>query len=65
MWFTGIVEAAGRFWSSYIAAQDPDGSGERLRQQRIDDFTLFADLLTAMRSWERDRSIELGGMRSA
>jgi hypothetical protein len=64
MWFAGIKEAAARFWRSYIVAEDPDFSVEQVRQQRIDEFTLFADLLEAMRGWDRERG-ELGGMRQA
>jgi hypothetical protein len=62
MWFAGIKAAAARFWRSYIAAEDPDAGLEQVRQQRIDQFTLFADLLEAMRGWDRERS-QLGEIR--
>jgi hypothetical protein len=65
MLFTAIKDAAGGFWHRYIAAEDPDTAGERLHQQRIDDFTLFADLLAAMRSWERERGLEPHGFGNA
>jgi hypothetical protein len=65
MRFNGLKQAASRFWRAYIAAEDPDANGEVVRQQRIDDFTLFADLLEDMRRWERERGTALGDLRNA
>ena len=65
MRFIEIKEAAGHFWRKYIAAEDPDTRGEPIRQQRLDDFTLFADLLEDMRRWDRERAMGLGDLRNA
>jgi hypothetical protein len=63
MWFTAIKKAPAKVWRKIVAAEDPDERGDRIRQQHIDEFTLFADLLNAMRAWEKERCRTHGGMQ--
>lgn len=64
MWCTGITQAASRFWRRYVAAEDPDVRREGVRQQRIDDLTVCAGLLEAMRLWDEDRKSASGRWRA-
>jgi hypothetical protein len=59
MLFTGITRAASGFWRRYVAAEDPVVRREGVRQQRIDDLTVCAGLLEAMRLWDEDRASRL------
>jgi hypothetical protein len=62
MLFTGIAQAASRFWRRYVAAEAPDMRREGVRQQRIDDFTVCAGLAEAMRLWDEDRGVRQSGL---
>ena len=65
MKYASLREAAGSFWRRYVVAQEPDASREGIRQQRIDDLTVCAGLLEAMRLWDEDRKVRAGEMACA
>jgi hypothetical protein len=62
MLLTGIAQAASGFWRRYVAAKAPDMRREGVRQQRIDDFTVCAGLLEAMRLWDENRGVCKSGV---
>ncbi len=50
--FERIGRAFGKRWRKYIVDECPDARVERIRQERIEDIKIYADLRESMRLWE-------------
>ena len=61
-----IKLAFGRWWRKYIVDECPDAREERIRQERIENIKICADLQEAMRLWElRHQKWQENGFRPA
>ena len=52
-------QAFGRLWRKYIVDECPACRIERIREKRLENLRICADLLQAMHVWEEDRKSRL------